>query len=287
VIVALLPVLSLGSVGQNVFAERYLYIPSLGFCLLVPAAAERFLSGRAGGRAWLAGAVLVTAFAVLCFFRNPVWRDNETLCSQTVAVSPDAAMMHQNLGIVRYQRGDLTASAQQFEAALEAESRAYICSPRDRYNALIGLSTIHLDAGNLTQAWQTASDARGINPDWEEAYRILGTIRSRENRDVEAEALLSRAVALKSSDVAARINLGSVLLFRKKPLEAEAQFRAALEYDSESAPAHLGAAMCSFQLGRRTEALEHVKEALRIHPGYPDALTLGRQIAAGMALKER
>jgi len=285
VIVALAPVLSIESVGQNVFAERYLYIPSLGFCLLLPAVAESFLSARAWARTRTVVATLVAAFALLSFIRNPVWKDNESLYSRTIAASPDAAMMHQNLGIIRYQRGDRLASEQQFEAALEAESRAYIRSPRDRYNALIGLSTLDLDAGRLGQAWQRAGEARSINPDWEEAYRVLGTIRSRESRDAEAEALLSRAVALKPSDVVARVNLGSVLLFLRKPLEAESQFRAALEYDPESAQAHLGAAMSSLQLGRRAEALAQVKEALRIQPGYPEALALARQIEAGMALK--
>jgi Tfp pilus assembly protein PilF len=82
---------------------------------------------------------------------------------------------------------------------------------------------------------------------------------------------------LNSSDVTARINLGSVLLFRKKPLEAEGQFRAALEYDPESAPAHLGAAMTAIQLGRRADAQAQLKEALRIQPGYPEALALAKQ----------
>jgi tetratricopeptide (TPR) repeat protein len=247
---------------------------------MLPAAAERVLSGGGGGRARFGGAALVAIFALLCIYRNPVWKDNATFCSQTAAASPDAAMMHQNLGIVRYQQGDRRASMRQFEAALEAESRAYIRSPRDRYNALIGLSTIHLDDGNLEKSWQAASDARSINPVWEEAYRILGTIRSRESRDAEAEELLSRAVALKPSDVTARINLGSVMLFLKKPLEADREFRAALEYDPNSAQAHLGVAMSSYQLGRRAEALAQVQEALRIQPGYRDALDFGMRLEA-------
>lgn len=280
VIVTLAPVLNLGGVGQNVFAERYLYIPSLGFCLLLPAAAERGLRARAGGMATFGGAVLVAIFAGLCLYRNPVWQDNETFYSETVAASPDAAMMHQNLGIVRYQRGDRQAALRQFEAALAAEARSFIRSPRDRYNALIGISTVRLDAGMLEQAWQAASEAQAINPDWEEAYRVLGTVRSRQNRDVEAEELLRRAVALKPADVVARINLGSILLFRKNPLEAESQFRQALEYDSLSAPAHLGAAMTYLQLGRRAEARAQVKEALRIEPGYRDAIIFEQQLEA-------
>jgi tetratricopeptide (TPR) repeat protein len=278
VVITLAPVLSLGSVGQNVFAERYLYIPSLGFCLLLPAVAERCLNAGARAKASIGVAAIVAGFALLSLYRNPVWQDNETFYSQTVAASPDAAMMHQNLGVVWYQKGNHQASLQQFEAALEAEAHAFIHSPRDRYNALIGLSTIHLDAGRLEQAWQIAIDALAINTEWEEAYRVLGTIRSRQSRDDEAEELLSRAVALKPSDVIARINLGSVLIFRKKPLEAESQFRAALAYDSRSVPAHLGAAMSAFQLGRRADAIEQVKEVLRIEPGNRDAIGFLRQL---------
>ena len=35
VFVSLIPVLNIFGVGRNVFTERYLYLPSIGFCLLV------------------------------------------------------------------------------------------------------------------------------------------------------------------------------------------------------------------------------------------------------------
>ncbi|HMD85928.1 MAG TPA: hypothetical protein VKO18_14630 [Terriglobia bacterium] len=45
VFVTLLPVLNLRGVGRNVFAERYLYVPSVGFCLILVWLASKALAG--------------------------------------------------------------------------------------------------------------------------------------------------------------------------------------------------------------------------------------------------
>ncbi len=44
VCITLLPALDIYAVGRNVFAERYLYLPSIGFCLLLTLAATRVVA---------------------------------------------------------------------------------------------------------------------------------------------------------------------------------------------------------------------------------------------------
>jgi tetratricopeptide (TPR) repeat protein len=274
VLIALIPVLNLESVGQNVFAERYLYIPSAGLCLLIPALAERYARSLSVGGVQIAASAIIAGLALLTVARNPVWRDEKTFYTSTLAVSPDASMMHQNLGRVYYQEKNLSAALAEFEAARSAAGRAFIPSLSDTYNALVGISTVHADVGRLEDAWQTASEAKLLDGTRAEAFFILGTIRSRQQRDAEAEPLLKRAVTLNPSDSAARVNLGSILLFLGKPGEAEEQFRSALAVNPDLLPGLLGLAMCREQMGRHAEAIMMLKEVLVREPGNSVALQL-------------
>jgi tetratricopeptide (TPR) repeat protein len=277
ILFSLSPVLSLESVGQNVFAERYLYIPSIGLCLFLPALAEHYGNALSIRRVQILAGAIVALYGSLTLMRNPVWRDEKSFCMATLAVSPDAAMMHQNLGIVYYKERNFSAALTEFEAARAGCARAFIPSVRDAYNALIGVSTVYSDVGRLEEAWRSASEARSLDPDWGEAYFLLGTIRSRQGRDAEAEPLLRRAVELNPADLEARVNLGSVLFFREKPAEAEEHFQAALKLEPQSMPARLGLAMCYARSGRQHEATQLVKEVLARDPGNPDALRLLQQ----------
>ena len=64
-----------------VVAERLMYVPSLGFCLLVGTAADRMLGGLAKHRGLIRMclAILFVAGAARTFLRNKDWRDEETL----------------------------------------------------------------------------------------------------------------------------------------------------------------------------------------------------------------
>src|SRR5258708_28809449 len=70
--------LNLTGVGENVFAERYLYLPSVGFCWIAAWVWDK-LSNRNFKLAVAAGVVLLTAFAVRTLARNRDWKDDLTL----------------------------------------------------------------------------------------------------------------------------------------------------------------------------------------------------------------
>jgi hypothetical protein len=94
VFLALIPVLNVNAVGRNVFTERYLYLPSVGFCFLVVLMAaqvgrllpERFRSPAA--------AVVLTSILLLfmaaTFARNSVWKDDSALFTRTLESSPNS-----------------------------------------------------------------------------------------------------------------------------------------------------------------------------------------------------
>jgi hypothetical protein len=97
-----------------IMAERFLYLPSLGFagCLVIAMdAAGRCANARYSWPRWLAPAgiaVICLAFGFRTFIRNFDWMDDETLWTSAVQVSPDSFKTHASLALAlneKYPRG--------------------------------------------------------------------------------------------------------------------------------------------------------------------------------------
>ncbi len=84
-------------------ADRYLYAPSVGFCL-----GAAWLLHRFGGRRLaigLSGAMLV-GLMTLTWQQNLVWQSQFSLYSQAVKVSPQSPYALNNLGVYLWKRGE-------------------------------------------------------------------------------------------------------------------------------------------------------------------------------------
>ena len=107
--VALAPVSHLLPIGEP-FAERFLYLPSVGFCLAAGAALEalgRREKAAGSGLGLSAGVVLVAATLGLLGSRAAVavLRDDLSLWRHAARVAPRLALTHYNLGSHLHQSG--------------------------------------------------------------------------------------------------------------------------------------------------------------------------------------
>lgn len=92
-----------------------------------------------------------------------------------------------------------------------------------------------------------------------------------DGRVVLQEALARHRLARNPDDVAARFNLGSVLLLRGSPDEALREFEAALAVDPGHATVRNSHATVLESQGRYAEAADEFREVLRLDPDAPDA----------------
>lgn len=107
-----------------IIAERTLLLPSVGAMLALSSAIpwlyERVEQERA--LQW-AGAAAVVAIVALGLShsdrRNRVWRDNETLFTQSVIDAPDSYRAHQMVGQLYFERGDRARGERHLRRALE------------------------------------------------------------------------------------------------------------------------------------------------------------------------
>ncbi|HCR15845.1 MAG TPA: hypothetical protein DIU35_00035, partial [Candidatus Latescibacteria bacterium] len=95
----------------TMLAERYLYLPSMGFCLLVGLAfhSVQSMARSPGQRHILIGlaAVLVVAGTARTVLRNKEWRTDETLFRSATVSTPRSVRAHLNLAFLLKNKGDV------------------------------------------------------------------------------------------------------------------------------------------------------------------------------------
>jgi tetratricopeptide (TPR) repeat protein len=213
--------------------------------------------------------------------RAAVWRDNQTLYMATLAVSPDASPMHLNLGIHYFRQRNLASARREFLAVLESDSKVVVRSAQDRYNALLGLSSVASAEGKLEEARKYAEEARNLMPHLGDAYRTLGGLMGRQGRFAEAEKLLRRALEINPSNASAHQNLGNILMVRNDLAGAETEYRTALECDPRSSETRIALSLLLSRTNRSAEALSVLREALDQEPGNEQVRAVFQQISSG------
>nr|CAD7604858.1 unnamed protein product [Timema genevievae] len=210
-----------------VIAERVLYLPSAGFCMLVVLGvrqlavlsnAKRVKSSvdgpcRSGGckpscevivrsplkritsihfilcqLLQLGYLYLVVILGVRACWRSSEWRSEKLLFTSGLAVCPLNAKVHYNI----------------------AKNAA--------------------DSGNKTYAVLEYTEALRLNPEYDQAMNNLANILKDERKLTEAELLLRRAVRLREDFAAAWMNLGIVLSSMRRHKEAEESYFTALKH---------------------------------------------------------
>jgi Flp pilus assembly protein TadD len=230
------------TIGSS-FAERFLFVPSLGFCIVVAVGIDWMFSKSPGkGQRMIRyGLGVVTALFIIPYGaktveRNREWRDELTLYSSDVKKSPDSARVHYNYGLVLVK-----------ERAIKAGDTA----EKDKY---------------LDMAISEFSKAVSIHPSYGDAYNQMGAAYSRKNN--YQKALENYMVALKYSPQKAEIhnNLGAVYFYSKEYEKALEVYLTAVKYSPRFADAHRNVGSTYAMLGRLDEAIQAFQRGLEYDP---------------------
>jgi len=229
VLAALAPILNVHWMPANPFAERYLYLASVGFCWMV---------GWAGVQAWswlsardsrwrfampLAAVVIMTLGAFRIVKRNRDWHDNVTFYTATLAVSPDAYYIHNNLGTEYWQQGNMAAAENEWRTALRL-------APTSEF-VLHNLGLVADAQKHYPEAEGLYLRALEVRPNYSDAHLDLGKTYEAMGRLQEAESQLRAAEYLSPLSVRAHNALSELYFDRRQLPEAEAEARRSVEIE--------------------------------------------------------
>jgi Flp pilus assembly protein TadD len=273
----LAPVLNAHWVGENVFAERYLYLPSVGIAWLVGLGATR-LWARAAARPEqrralaLVGVAVGMLYAARIVIRDRDWNNEIVFYSRSLESEPQPRLFL-NLGFALVAQGRFDEAMAQYSEALRLDPD----SPETHNNLGNALASL----GRINEALAQYSEALRLKPDYLEAHVDLGITLALQGRIDEAMAQYSEALRIKPDDPEAHLNLGLALAGQGKIGEAIAQYSEALRIKPDYPEAHLDLGLALASQGRISEATAQYSEAQRIEPDYPEAhFNLGLALAA-------
>ncbi len=264
--VILAPVLGLVQSGTQEIADRYSYLPSIGWALLLGAGLLR-LRQDPRRHGW---ALTCTTFAIavlaglaaLTWQQNRVWRTPEALWSQAVRQAPSATA-HSALAGVYTQAGRRADAISQYRAALRLE-------PSDR-DAWRGLAKTLIDTHQLDEAEQIGRQLVQYDPSDAPAHFLLANVfRARRDLD-EAIRHYREAARLDPSLFEAHLNLGGALAERGQTDEAISALRRALDIQPHHAGARYNLATALLARGDLEAAMTEYRQALAARPDFPEA----------------
>jgi tetratricopeptide (TPR) repeat protein len=204
-LVTLFPVYNLIPIF-NPFADRYLYIPLVGFCMLAAFIFHylvfRKFSQKPAAKisALVAATVLVGFYATVSTARNRDWKDGLTLWSKTVKQSPNSRVAHGSLGRAYQEQGRLDKAVAEYEKALRI-------FPAD-YKAHYNLGVIYDKQDLLAKAEHHYQRAIKINPAYLNAHFNLANIYQRQGLPEKAIGQYQKVIELDPADFEAHNNLG-------------------------------------------------------------------------------
>ncbi|KAL4143481.1 hypothetical protein QTP88_005809 [Uroleucon formosanum] len=268
-----------------VVAERVLYIPSVGYCLLVgwsAAALAKATSGRRSAIVYALYAMTVATYGLRTIHRNRDWHDEESLYRSGIQVNPPKS--YGNLGSILSSQGRTNEAEMAYRSAL-----------KHRPN----MADVHYNLGNLLrnnknydEAILSYRSAINFRPTLALAYLSLGDCLAATNRYTEAEAVLNKCLYLDGSRVkdirshvtakkSCVLRLGRMFATIGKHQEAVKVFKSAIKSDGSSSQTMLYALADSLSaLGRDAEAELYYRQLLRVNPTDVSAfLTYGDLLA--------
>ena len=260
-IATLAPVLNARWMAGNVFTERYLVLPSAGFCWIV---AWVGIEGwdAAGGktrrlRPMMAAAACLIAMAAAAriVIRNRAWRDDVSLYTKTLAQSPNAYQILNDLGTVYWRQG-----------RIEEARRCWVRALRLHPTQSIFLNNLGLYASRKNHYAEAESYFRRailLKPDYTEAHFNLGSILRTQKKWKEAELQLKAAVALSPLNPDTRNEMAKLDLDTGRTAAAEAEFRKSLDA-SPNLTALDGLGKIDMQAGRLAQARLEFRQVLTL-----------------------
>ncbi len=304
--VALFPVSNIFPINAYM-AEHWLYLPSIGFFLIMAKAISvgaTLPRRQAGGRPPLLKTLtIIFAMCLLSFYsfltirQNTFWKESLTFFEMTLKYAPTSARAHNNIGLAYKELKQIKKAVASYQGAIAikpdyAEAHynlgiAYKAAKKNEkaiasFKKAIAINADYAKAynnlGNIYRMVNTNKEAIAaykqvikIDPDYAPAYNNLGAAYASANRNTEAETLFKKAIEIDPNYAEAYHNLGVVYKALDDHQGAMISFKKAIEIKADYPKAHNNLGNAYRAANKREEAIASYKKAIKIDPGYAPA----------------
>lgn len=265
-ILFLLPVLNLKAFRfqESLLHDRYLYLPSIGFCILVAMAFDYISGSFAEQRRRVFVTVTAIAAAVLLgltFYQNFAWQSEAAMIDNAMKVTPGWPFLHNYIGAYYAEQRKFTEAERAYRDAIDIDP--------NYYDAYSNLGDVCREQGRMAEAEQAYLKAIADGAPYADTYYNLGVTYIAEERLADSEQPLLRAIEMLPGHVKARYNLGWAYDREGKDALAEQAYAETLQHDPAYAEPRINLGVLLTRKGRYAEAAEQLRTAQRYAPSHP------------------
>ncbi|MCK4753327.1 MAG: tetratricopeptide repeat protein [Planctomycetes bacterium] len=264
--VTILPTMQIIGFTNVIASDKYAYLPSIGL-LMVFASLLIWFCCAAKTSKKLAVIIIILLLACgesIATRRYLVhWRDTKSLSEYMLSMSPDAVLVHNNLGNALALQGSYDEALEHFNLVLQSNPE----NADIHYN----IATVLQSQGKLDDAMKEYLQVLKFAPNHADSLNNVGIIfQSREDFG-NAIMRFRKVLLIEPENPYAHFNLGKVLKLQNKLDEAIHHFRQAIKFKPDHDRAHnlLGEALQS--QGKVEQAIPYFREALNLNPDFVNA----------------
>jgi tetratricopeptide (TPR) repeat protein len=253
----LVPVIGLVQVGGQGWADRYVYLPSIGFFVIVVWAgaewAERYPTVK------LLAPLIGAALVAVTWVEIQYWKDTRTLFGRAMEVTVNNYVAMTLVGAAEEGKGELGNAILLYRQALA-------CKP-EYSEAHFFLGRALEKQGQTAGAMSEYREALRLQPDFDTAHIMAGLMLAREKKFNAAVAHYKAALMSNPESAPAQSDWGMALMQQGRWKESILHYRQALRLDPTLAEAHGNLGICYLQTGRLAEGTTELRAALNLDPG--------------------
>ncbi len=265
-----------GRVMQMV-ADRYMYLPSVGFCLWAGAGVQRwretkFFSSFTGKSVFFAALVGIALFlTVKTFYQVGIWKNSLVLWNYTIKHSPTSYLAFNN-------RGRIYESQRQWNLAL-ADYKQSIALNSQYEKAYKNLGMVYENLGDIPSAIEAYSKAIEVKPNYSGAYNNRGLLFEKKGDNALALADYTRAIEGERHYLLGYINRGALFLKLGEIEKALEDFNSVIFLKPDYFEAYKNRAVCYLQMNLLDEASHDCQKALQLNRSDANLHTICSAIA--------
>lgn len=264
-LLSLLPVLNILPQG-SVFAERFAYIPSFGFCLLLSLIIYKIptfkiINYPAKTRIIISGIIFIlitSLYSIRTIIRNFDWKTQESIFVASVKNDPTGYLPNATLGSVKFEQDKLDESIKYTLRAIEAIP--------DDLPAHHQLGSAYEKKGELDKALSEYQICLKLNPDYYLAIFGLANVYKKQGRLDDAIAEYKKAVTKDGANTNARFNLAGLYTEKKMYREALEQYQEIVKINPNAAVVYFNIAYIYELENNLDRSVEEYKKAIDLEP---------------------
>jgi Tfp pilus assembly protein PilF len=270
--IGLIPVSNIIPIS-TVKADRYLYLPSVGFCLALAWSLVfcwrvlKRTDTTSIGKKWILTAywvmivIVMGTYTILTIQRNRDWKDSLTLWTATLETTPDSAIALNNLGIVYAKQGMYDKAIGLFTIVIER----YPFKERME-RVYCNIAKAYTDQHKFDRALEYYQQALELNPDYQEAYLGLGDVRTQLGEYQKAVELYRSALKLNPQNEIAYYQFGNLFFAQEKYDQAISYYQKARELNPFYSMAYHGLGLSYTAKNKPEKAIPMYQRILEIDP---------------------